>query len=70
MRRPSRAAGLSELQHFLERGFDIFRAMKGAQGFVDIVGARETELCALLFSAAPGDATVASALSSSTYDSA
>jgi hypothetical protein len=70
MRRPSRAAGLTELQHFLERGFDIFRAMKGAQEFVDIVGTRERELCALLFSAAPGDATVASALSSLTYDSA
>jgi hypothetical protein len=63
MRQPSRAAGLSDLQRFLERGFDIFRAMKGAQEFVKTVGAREGELCALLFSEDPDDSIVAAALS-------
>ena len=31
MRGPARAAGLAELQHTLESGFDIFKAMKGAE---------------------------------------
>ena len=31
MRGPARAAGFRELQRTLESGFDIFRAMKGAQ---------------------------------------
>ena len=37
MRRPARAAGLGELQHFLESGFDTFGRMRGAQDFLDIV---------------------------------
>jgi hypothetical protein len=51
MRGPARAAGLSELQRFLESGFDIFRAMNGAQEFIAIVGARERALAAALFAA-------------------
>lgn len=49
MRPPARAAGLGELQQFLERGFDTFRAMKGAQEFVVTVEGRERELAAALF---------------------
>jgi hypothetical protein len=44
MRRPARAAGLSALQDFLERGFAAFRAMRGAQAFLALVEARETAL--------------------------
>ena len=50
MRGPARAAGLGELQAFLERGFDTFGAM-GAQAasFLDRVQARESALMARLF---------------------
>ena len=51
MRGPARAAGLSELQRFLESGFDIFRAMNGAQEFIAVVGSRERALAAALFAA-------------------
>jgi len=54
MRGPARAAGLSELQRFVETGFDIFRAMKGAQEFIAIVGSRERDFAAALFAAGPG----------------
>jgi hypothetical protein len=49
MRGPARAAGLAELQRTLESGFDIFRAMKGAQEFIAIIGARERDFAAALF---------------------
>jgi len=42
MRGPARAAGLSDLQKFLELGFNTFREMRGAGPFLDIVVARET----------------------------
>lgn len=51
MRGPARAAGLAELQQFLETGFDTFRAMQGAQDFIAIVKAREHALASALFSA-------------------
>lgn len=51
MRGPARAAGLGELQHFLEAGFDTFRAMNGAQEFVSLVDSRERALASSLFSA-------------------
>lgn len=41
MRGPARAAGLAALQAFLERGFDTFAAMKGAEPFLSSVQARE-----------------------------
>lgn len=44
MRRPAAAAGLGELQHFLETGFDTFAAMKGAEDFLALVAQRETAL--------------------------
>ena len=51
MRPPARAAGLGELQRFLERGFDTFRAMKGAEHFVAAVERRERILASALFDA-------------------
>lgn len=49
MRVPARAAGLSDLQQFLEAGFDTFKAMKGAAGFLDTVATRERALAHALF---------------------
>lgn len=49
MRGPAAAAGLGELQTFLECGFDTFRAMNGAEHFLDTVHQRETEWAATLF---------------------
>ena len=62
MRGPARAAGLAELQSFLETGFDTFRAMKGAQEFILVVETRERALASSLFEAdagntGPGSAT-------------
>lgn len=49
MRRPAKAAGLGALQAFLERGFDTFREMRGADEFLGIVATREAQLAAELF---------------------
>jgi hypothetical protein len=54
MRGPARLAGLSELQAFLERGFDTFREMRGARPFLDTVAERERALAAELFAADVG----------------
>lgn len=51
MRGPARAAGLGDLQQFLERGFDTFRSMQGADEFVALIGQRERLLAATLFEA-------------------
>ncbi|MBT9504113.1 MAG: hypothetical protein IV092_22910 [Burkholderiaceae bacterium] len=53
MRGPAKAAGLSSLQHFLETGFDTFKAMRGSQEFMRIVGERERSLANTLFSDCP-----------------
>ncbi|MEO7150293.1 MAG: hypothetical protein ABIX46_01085 [Burkholderiaceae bacterium] len=53
MRGPARAAGLGELQSFLESGFEAFRRMHGAQEFLGLVEAREQRLNRALFDAAP-----------------
>ncbi len=50
MRGPAQAAGLAALQRFLERGFDTFRGLRGAQGFLELVAARERAESAALFS--------------------
>ena len=50
MRQPSRVAGLSDLQDFLERGFESFREMGGAKPFLATVRERETALLRSLFS--------------------
>lgn len=66
MRGPARAAGLADLQRFLEAGFDTFKAMRGAQDFLAIVGTRERTLAAALFDAPvaleTGDARAQAAL--------
>lgn len=53
MRQPARMAGLEDLQDFLERGFEAFRRMDGADDFIDLVRARETEILNRLFSGRP-----------------
>jgi hypothetical protein len=60
MRGPAAAAGLGALQGFLERGFDTFRAMGGAEEFLDTVTGRETALAQSLFAGgnAPSPSTV------------
>lgn len=54
MRGPAQAAGLGELQAFLERGFDTFRAMHGAESFLAEIALRERRLAAALFLGEPG----------------
>ncbi|KPF44784.1 hypothetical protein IP87_07095 [beta proteobacterium AAP121] len=54
MRAPAQAAGLAALQTFLERGFDTFRAMKGAEEFLRTIAERERTLAAALFAGADG----------------
>jgi hypothetical protein len=49
MRRPAQSAGLGELQRFLERGFETFKAISGADEFLAIVSQREQQLIAALF---------------------
>ena len=51
MRGPAHAAGLSDLQQFLEAGFETFREMKGADDFMAIVNERERTLASSLFTA-------------------
>ncbi len=52
-RLPARAAGLGELQSFLERGFSAFAALGGAHRFLTEIAAREREVSRRLFSAHP-----------------
>ncbi len=54
MRGPATAAGLAALQGFLERGFDTFKAMAGAEYFLATIAARERLLAASLFSGGAG----------------
>jgi hypothetical protein len=61
MRVPAQAAGLETLQAFLERGFDTFAEMKGAQPFLDTIAERERRLAADLF--AGNDVAVATGAS-------
>ena len=49
MRGPAHAAGMGALQTFLERGFDTFREMRGAEDFLALIAQRERELIAQLF---------------------
>lgn len=52
-RLPARAAGLSELQGFLERGFGAFEALGGAGDFLGAIGRREREASRRLFAGDP-----------------
>ncbi len=49
LRRPSKMAGLSEMQRFLEAGFTAFRHMKGASPFLHTIASRETALIKAIF---------------------
>ena len=49
MRRPARAAGLGDLQAFLEAGFDAFHRMGGASTFLSTVAARESAVLDAIF---------------------
>jgi hypothetical protein len=49
MRKPAALAGLSTLQQFLERGFDAFYSMKGADDFLRLVSQRERDLMQSLY---------------------
>ena len=49
MRQPARAAGLTDLQDFLERGFCAFRAMDGADEFLAALHERETAIIDEIF---------------------
>jgi len=51
MRRPARAAGLGELQRFLERGFETFRGLPDARAFLCGIALREREMVVRLFGA-------------------
>ncbi len=51
MRVPASAAGLSEMQVFLEKGFDNFKAMKGSEQFLLTIRLREEALMKALFAA-------------------
>jgi hypothetical protein len=51
MRRPAQAAGLGELQRFLESGFNTFKSMNGAVEFKALIREREQALGVQLFSA-------------------
>ena len=53
MRRPAHLAGLGDLQEFLERGFEAFRAMHGAGEFLALIREREEGILKRLFSGAP-----------------
>ena len=50
---PARVAGLSAMHAFLNAGFRAFRAMKGADEFLAIVGRREVELMQRLYAGTP-----------------
>ena len=53
MRGPAKAAGLGELQRFLESGFDTFKEMKGAKEFLATIKSRERALADALFDQQP-----------------
>ena len=49
MRGPAKAAGMEQLQRFLESGFDTFAEMRGTDEFLKIVRQREQTLSTALF---------------------
>jgi hypothetical protein len=49
LRRPSKLAGLAEMQQFLESGFSAFRHMKGASAFLDTIAKREIAFLEAIF---------------------
>ena len=61
MRLPARAAGLMDLQRFVEKGFDAFVAMHGAKEFIATVQSREEAFAAAVVAADPADASASTA---------
>ena len=57
MSAPARAAGLGELQGFLERGFTAFKKMGDATEFVHTIVSRETVMMTTWFGTATADNT-------------
>jgi hypothetical protein len=53
LRTPARLAGLAHMQQFLEKGFDAFRHLNGADYFLDTVARRETLLIERIFGGDP-----------------
>lgn len=52
MRAPARLAGVEPLHEFLVRGFDTFRAMRGASEFLGIIERREQAIATAIFGGA------------------
>ncbi len=50
---PAHLAGFGDLQDFVERGFEAFRHMKGADEFLDTVTAREMAIHRAIMESAP-----------------
>jgi len=59
MRGPAKAAGLAALQHFLERGFDTFGALRQPERFLQLIAEREQRIARWLFAAADDETTPA-----------
>jgi hypothetical protein len=53
MRAPARMLGMEDLQVFLERGFEAFRHMGGADEFLATIAGRENGILSRLFSGHP-----------------
>ena len=53
MHTPAKLAGLSDLQTFLEHGFNSFRSMGGAGDFLATIAGRERAISSRLFSSRP-----------------
>ena len=49
MRRPAHFAGFGELHDFLQRGYEVFRKMGGADEFLSVIIERERKLMQALF---------------------
>ena len=64
MRGPALAVGLSDLHDLLERSFDTFCTLQGADEFIALVGARERALAAALFAADPKKLAASAAIHS------
>ena len=49
---PARLAGLSQMQDFLVRGFEAFRAIGGAAAFLQAIEARERAILESIYAGA------------------
>lgn len=57
MRGPAKLAGLGDLQGFLERGFESFQKMDGADNFLATIAERETAEMVRIFSGRPASSS-------------